>query len=482
LACLGGALQEAHIPYHIIDCLAEKIGWQSLKKKIEDINPNIVCVGENHALFSDESEKCFALAKACNPNIVTIAGGGHFAHLHENYLSKNYGIDYIVFGEGEITLVKLIQSLLEGKSTENIQGIAYRRENKIVRTKPRPLIDDLDSLPFPAFDSLPMQKYGANRYLFNPGGATLEHSRGCASDCHFCVWWTQMAKREESAAGDITLRPTWRTKSPERTLSEMEYLYNTHHKRFFVFVDGSWNISAEFNKRFSELIIKKNLSVEWFAFVRVDCLLRDEKTGILELMVKAGLRHVCIGIETTDDNKLKKMNKSFYNLNDTTRIYKIFREKYPQVFIQGTFIVGDQEETRESLWQRLELAKKLQLDHPAFHPLTPVPGTKLYQEAVSAGWLETTTWSDYDWATPVMSSKYLSRTEIAYEIYRMTRKLITPLWLIKGLLSPYQHKRNMYVWWLMVTLRIIFGDIRRTIGFLNPKHYQTLYEPTWYQK
>lgn len=481
LACLAGALRQADIEVEILDCLAEKIGWKKLTEKIKQINPDIVGIGENHALFAEEAARAFKLIKTINPKIITIAGGSHFTHLYKEYLSENY-LDLVVLGEGEITLVELIREIQKKEPRfSEVKGIAFKEQGRVVLTKPRELIKDLDALPFPAFDLLPMEQYGQSKFLFNPGGATLEHSRGCTSDCSFCVWWTQMAEVQE-LSGNRQLVPKWRTKSPQRTVAEIEYLYKNYNKKFFTFVDGSWNISAKFNKEFSELIIQKNLKIEWHAFLRVDCLLRDEAQGILALMVKAGLRHVCIGIETADDNKLKEMNKGFYNLNDTTRIYKIFKDKYPEVFIQGTFIVGDREETKESLWQRYDLAKKLALDHPAFHPITPVPGTKLYVEAVKHNWLETKNWNDYDWANPVMASKYLSREDIVYELYLINRKLIDLRWFIKGLFSKYAHKRNMYIWWFIVTLRIIFGDISRTLNPLKRENFTSLYKPKWYDK
>ena len=88
-----------------------------------------------------------------------------------------------------------------------MDGIAFGEGDEVVRTAPRKLIKDLDSLPIPAYDLLPMHLYGRSRYLFSPSGATMHHSRGCTSKCSFCAWWTTMADRKVDADGNEVLSP-----------------------------------------------------------------------------------------------------------------------------------------------------------------------------------------------------------------------------------------------------------------------------------
>lgn len=479
LSCLAAALRASGISVKPIDCVPLKMGWKSLHSTIKDENPDVVCVGDSESLYSNEAARAIKMAKEINPNIITIAGGAHFSNLAEESI-RQYPIDFIVRGEGEETLVELVKELSDTNPTFlKIKGIVFREGNNIIETQPRPLISNLDDLPIPAYDLMPMDEYGKSRFLFSPGGITIHHSRGCISNCSFCVWWVQMAEREVKD-NETIVQPRWRTKSVERTIEEIELLYYTYNKKCLIFVDDSWNIDPAWNNKFAETIFRKKLKLKWFAFMRADYLLRDEKLGIMEKLVKAGLSHISIGAERADNEDLSDLGKQCYNVDMVKEAMRMLRRKYPQVFRQVTFIVGIRNETKESMLQQLEYAKELQVDYPAFHAITPVPGTKLWEDAKRNGWLEVTDFSYYDWATPVMSSKYLDRYEIDELIYTLNKKYARTSWLLKGLFNKYSYKRDMYIWWVSVILRMFRDSI---LNFVNPfrlKNYVRLVKPKWY--
>ena len=106
-------------------------------------------------------------------------------------------------------------------------------------------------------------------------------------------------------------------------------------------------------------MLKSGMKTKWFAFMRADCLVRDEKNGILEKLVRAGLSHILIGVERAEDDTLSMLDKRFYTGGIAREAIEIFRTKYPEVFIQATFIVGVKEESPESLEKQLEMAKSL---------------------------------------------------------------------------------------------------------------------------
>ncbi|MGB9599736.1 MAG: hypothetical protein ACPL7I_04225, partial [Myxococcota bacterium] len=151
-------------------------------------------------------------------------------------------------------------------------------------------------------------------------------------------------------------------------------------------------------------------------------------------------------------------------------------------FLQGTFIVGHRGESRESLLALGEYAKRLGLDFPAFHPLTPVPGTIMYDEAITKGWLKDVDFEEFDWSTPVMDSEHLTREEILDLMAEITSDYIRPRWILKGLTSKYRYKRNMYLWWLLVSLKVGLRNIYMKMNPLDPKNYHILYKPSWYNK
>lgn len=464
----------------IIDCSPMKIGWKSLARELAGGRPDVVGVGENHALYAHESLRALRLVKELLPDTKTIAGGLHFANLVEDIMANGF-IDFLVRMEGERAFSELLKAIEGGGGFNDVRGIVFRENGAVRQNPPMPLIEDLDSLPFPAYDLLPMEKYGTSKYLFSPGGATIHHSRGCVGRCNFCAWWIQMAEVEEKD-GEYVYKPRWRTRSPEAVVEEIEVLAKKYNKRCLVFVDEFWNKDAKWNDAFSDLLIASKERVLWFAFVRADAILRDEELGIFERQVRSGLCHVAIGVERVENHELKKMGKPFYTENDTRRCFRILREKYPQVFRQGTFIVGVRDETRESMLAQAEFAKELRLDYPGYHPMTPVPGTALWSEAKENGWIEIDDFSYYDWLTPVISSVHLSRDEIEELTIELSRRSVSPGWFLRGITSRSAYKRNMYVWWLLVTMRQVFALLKRRLSPFarRGRGLTEMIKPPWY--
>ncbi len=479
LPCLAAVLRENKINVKVIDCLPLHIGWNSLAKIIKEEKPDVVGIGENHALFYNEAGKAFKIVKEINPQIITIGGGCHISNWARFALNE-YPIDFIVMREGEKTLLELVNAIERRETNyEKIDGIVFKRDDEIIETQPQKLIEDLDSLPIPAYDLLPMEKYGRSRFLFSPYGTTIHHSRGCISNCKFCAWWLQMAE-VAFKDGEKVLNPRWRTKSVDKTVEEIELLYNRYKKRCFVFVDEVWNLSPGWSNEFAEKMIRKKLKLQWMAFMRIDSILRDEELGIFEKLVKSGLCHVAIGVEREFDEELNEMGKNFYSLKKTKECFRLLKKKYPGVFRQGTFIVGLRNETKESMYNLLNYAKELELDYPGFHPITPLPGTELWKEAKENGWIEVDDFREYDFMTPVMSSYALTRRDIEELTIQINRKYVSIFWFLKGVFSKSKYKRNMYIWWLFVTIRIFWDSIKNFIFPFNRQIFTTLVKPRWY--
>lgn len=483
LPSLAAVLRENDIEVKAIDCMPLKMGWKSLEKEIEKEGPDVVGTGSSEALYSDEALKLIHLTKKINPEITTVLGGAHFSHFVEETL-ENHPVDFIVIGEGEYSFLELVkESEKKDPDFKRVNSLAYRKNNRVTITDPRPLIKDLDELPMPAYDLLPMKEYGKSKYLFHPGGTTIHHSRGCIGNCTFCICWKQMSERKKEN-NIVKYFPKWRTKSVKKTVDELEFLYKKYNKRGFVFTDDTWNIDPKWSERFAEEIKKRKIDINWFAFMRADFIVRDEKLGVLKKIVDSGLSHVCVGIERSFNEDLKLLNKN-YSTGNAKECFKILKEKYPQVFRQGTFIVGLRNETKESMMEQLKFAKELDLDFPAFHPLTPIPGTELWERALKEELMEIKDFRAFDWMTPVMSSKYLTRDEIEELIIKMNNTYVTPLRILKGVLSPYKYKRKMYKWFLMVGLRLVANialykmNINRH-GENEEPGFIKMVKPAWY--
>lgn len=466
----------------VVDCMPLHIGWKSLFDVVKDYRPHVIGCGENHALYATEALRFFELCKQAAPEAITIAGGGHFTNLAHRYTS-NYNIDLICIGEGEGTFAQLLREIDSGNPNfHKIDGIAFDEGGEMIQTKPAKLIQNLDDIPKPAYDLMPMHLYGKSRYLFSPGGTTLHHSRGCTSKCSFCAWWTTMADRKILDDGTVKLSPRWRTKSVDRMMEEIEDLYYQYGKRSYVWVDESWNIDPKFNYEFSQRMIKSGMKTKWMTFMRADCVVRDHEKGILEDQIRAGLSHILIGVERAEDDNLKGLDKRFYTGGVARRAVEIFKKHYPEVFIQCTFIVGVKEEDQKTLQLQVDMAKELDVDFPAFHPITPVPGTPIYDDAIRNGHITEEDFDNFDWLTPVLDSEYMSKDEIAWELYKMNKQFVNRKWLLRGLFSKVDYKRDMYIWFTKVSAKMALEAIKNRINPFNVEHYQSLVKPAWYDQ
>lgn len=484
---LGAAARQAGHQVTLLDCMPLKMGWESLDRAIRKIEPDAVLCGDSETMYAHESGRVFQLAKSIDPGIVTIAGGVHFANSEKDAFSR-YPIDVIVRGEGEITVPELVRTLETKGDLGKVAGLTLPAgKGGVLRTADRPLIDDLDTLPFPAYDLLPMEKYGTARYLFSPGGVTIHHSRGCINNCTYCACWLQMATHGSGRSKE-KIFPRWRTRSVIPVVDEMEVLARKYGKLCQVFVDDVWNADPAWADRFADELIKRGLGVNWFAFMRADHMIRDDASGLFQKLIASGLTHICVGLERADTDELESLQKKNIDVEQVNRVVPLLRKKYPSLFLQTTFIVGLRQDTAESMDRLLRYVEKLDPDYPAFHPITPVPGTELWKEATRKRWLKITDFARYDWMTPVMETEAMTTEELEDKIWEMNSQyLMRPIRLLKGILSPHTYRRRMYLWWLIVSLRVGFDYVfdriwpSRSIGHkVALSEYVGMLKPDWY--
>lgn len=486
LVCLGACAIQAGHDVTLLDCMPLKIGWTKLADIIKRKNPEVVLCGDSETMFAHESGRVFQLAKSLNPSIFTVAGGVHFSFAADDAFAK-YPIDAIVRGEGESTLVDLLSALETKKSLANVPGLALPgSDGKANYTGPRELIENLDDLPFPAYDRMPMEKYGTARYLFSPGGVTIHHSRGCTSGCNYCACWLQMAGNTNNNPNNAPT-PRWRTRSVLPVVDEMEILAKKYNKHCQVFVDDVWNADPNWSDAFADELIRRNLDINWFAFMRVDHLIRDEKSLLFEKLIASGLRHICVGLERAKTEELDDLGKQNISIDHVNQIIPKLRKKYPKLFLQTTFIVGLKQDSNESLEQLLTYVEKLDPDYPAFHPITPVPGTKMWDIVQKKDWLEIRDFARYDWMTPVMGTDTMTRGQLEAKIWNMNSRYMRLGRVLRGIFSPYSYRRRMYIWWLMVSIRVgwdylveRFWPGRSTMGKIALSKYVGMVKPDWY--
>lgn len=371
-ASMASALREAmpDLSVAILDAPALCMGWRSLEEEMRRLQPAYVGIGEE-AVSCAEGLRLARLAK--NMHARVIAGGCFFSHVSSETISTRL-VDVVVHGEGEITVVALVQALRSGRGANlhQVPGISFADGDEIIHTAPRPLISDLDQLPFPAYDLLPVSCYGHGSRN-HPDLAAIELGRGCVGSCTFCILWRQMGQYRGS-----TLHPMLRTKSPERLLEEIRILTGRFHRRYLGWVDPCFNADPQIPGRLAELMLKKNLHIGQSAWVRADAVVRDASSGALARCVRSGLNEVYLGIERSDGATLNALNKTV-NPNFNRQALQILARDYPEVFTVGSFIYGLPGDTLETVRNLRRFAWKLSLDYPFFIPLTPLPGTPYWR-------------------------------------------------------------------------------------------------------
>ncbi|MCG2712344.1 MAG: B12-binding domain-containing radical SAM protein [Candidatus Omnitrophica bacterium] len=476
----------------IIDCAPLKIGWERLAQMVKEENPDFIGAGEE-ALYHHEAVKLFQIAKGYNKHVVTIAGGHYFSWMVEKSL-REYSVDIIVRFEGEETIVSLMDALLNNRDLSTVEGIAFKRGEQIVKTSLRPYIKNLDDLPVPAFDLMPMMDY-AKKGIFWPVSATIEGSRGCIDTCSYCALWTYWGnqKKHDIENGELEVTPFYRQKSVARVMEEVDILCRKYKRRLLLWADPTFNVNPKWTNELCDEILKREYKVEHWVFLRADFALRDAKLGVLDKMVRAGFVHPLFGVERSCAQEWTQLKKHNYKKDSVREVFHILRDKHPEVFRQATFVTSFPFDTEKSMMNLAKYAIDIDCDFPVFHPITPTPGTYLYEDMVKENYLEEKDLKEAYWEYPLLKNDNgLTRKKMA-EINRKIQIIsifCNPKTLLKGIFSPYAGKRFRYREVLrtlflkvMAIISLIFKEKvlrRKNKGPIPRSLFFILEKPEWY--
>jgi radical SAM superfamily enzyme YgiQ (UPF0313 family) len=284
--------------------------------------------------------------------------GGPHPSIFKEALLEEPSIDFVVYGEGEDTLVELAQALEGERSLDGIAGICWRRQKQPVQNPPRAAIANLDALPFPARHLLRLEDYP----LRAPDGslmATFITSRGCPYDCSFCY---------KGLFGR-----TYRQRSVANVIQEMKEVMQSYQIRNFYFIDDIFTLNQKWLNDFTQSIIREGLDIRWKCLARVDRV----NPHVLRQMWQAGCREVHYGIESGDEGILRNISKSL-SLSQVREAVASTRQA--GMLVKGYFMLGLPEDTEETIHKTVDLAGKLGLDEAMFSLTTPFPGTRLWQD------------------------------------------------------------------------------------------------------
>jgi anaerobic magnesium-protoporphyrin IX monomethyl ester cyclase len=366
---LAAVLKEKGVEVSVLDQAAKGLTIRETVSWIRAENPDVLgfstfaTSGRTAALISNEVKKE-------NPN-VTIVFGNYYATFNpERILRKYPSVDIIVRGEGEQTVVDLVNCFENRGRLKDVLGISFRNGSNVASTGERPLIQDLDCLPFPD-RSLIDETYhsvivGAN--VAPRKFTSLVSSRGCVYRCRFCCC-TQFARNR------------WRPRSVKNTLEELCFLASEGYEQF-VFVDDSFTANPKNVIRLCREMRKERLDMEWICEGRVD----NASYQLFWETAKAGCRILYFGIESANQRILDYYNKRITPEQSKTAV-RTARRAGADVIV-GSFIVGAPDETRKEIQNTIEFANKIPIDLPQFNILGVFPGTDIWNELEAKGILK----------------------------------------------------------------------------------------------
>ena len=311
--------------------------------------------------------------KVKEQKIPVIMGGPHVTFMEEEAL-KSGAVDYVVRGEGEYSMLNLVAHLSSGDDVKDVTGISYLKSGDIIRNPSRQLIADLDALPLPARELLPMNKYTVK--LDGRRATSVITSRGCPFNCSFC-----------SSSELFGLK--WRAREPEAIVDEVEEVKKRYGIDSILFMDDNFTLNPDRTIRICEQMNHRALNIRWWCFSRVDTIAKHE--DMVQSMADAGVREVFVGVENPNQEVLDSYKKGI-TADISYRAIQILR-KYKIRSMAG-FIIGELNETMEMIKDTIKFAIKLNPDIAQFSILTPYPGTRLFESV--KGNLLTRDWAFYD--------------------------------------------------------------------------------------
>ncbi len=336
--------QRSDLKFELLDT---RIATQKEENAFFDSQFDVIGITASAQTFSEALEHTLKIG-AQHPDTIIVLGGSYVSTLKAEILEK-HPFHYAIFGEGEEAFVGLIECIEGKRAFQDVDGLIYRDGNKVVENSRRRVIPELDSIPFPAYDLFKMDRYGQHRMIT---------SRGCPYQCVFCnshsIWTNK-----------------WRKRTAKNILDEIDLLAKSFDMKSFIFNDDSFNIDLKRVEEVCDALIEKKTGIIWTTSIRVD---RITKT-VAEKLKEAGCYVVNIGIESANNDVLKRIKKS----NTKEKIYEgIQTLRAAGLEVMGQFMIGNPGDTLETIKESIEFAKNSNLTTAEFYTALPYQDSPLW--------------------------------------------------------------------------------------------------------
>lgn len=436
IAYLAAVLENKGHRVSIIDAFAEMLDINTLEERIKAFSPEIIGITGMTPVI-DNAFRAANVARRYAPHI--IMGGPHVSVVGNRIFEQCPDIDYAIQGEGEMSLSLLLEVLEFNKDISKVPGLITRE----FENPPAPFVDDLDTLPFPARHLLPNEKY---RYILSSGRVTtMFTSRGCPYHCVFC---------DKAVFGS-----KWRGRSAMNVLAEIELVNKDFRIDSIIFYDDLFTLKKERVKEICKGIIGRGLRIEWKCEGRVNMV--DEET--LGWMKKAGCSMIAYGVESGNQKGLDYLNKGI-KVEQIKRAFELTRKA--GIKPMAYFVLGIPIETFEDELRTIEFAKEIRPAYAQFSVLSPIPGTRLYDDAVNMGWyreVDAQNPMDKDLKRPAIINENWDEKKLNKILKEAHRRFYLSPWYIVERLKEIRNLRE-FVRKAMVGLKLLRWYIKDSRG------------------
>jgi len=394
LCYLASVLEKEGVEVVILDCFEQGYATETsegadnvrcgltdeqIERRIRDFAPDFVGVSILFSLAAQNAYRVCEIAKRVSTDIRVVVGGHHPSFLADRMLRKHECIDYVVLGEGEYALRDLVRKHLRNdRDLSDIDGLAYRGDDRIEVNPKTRWIGDLDEIPFPARHLCNVSRYfdidlpqsgragrkGMSRSL------TVISSRGCPRKCVFCGTVHLWGRR-------------YRMRSPENFVAELEFLKQTYDLQEFQLQDDNFTFNRNRVMKILDLIIEKKLNLQWCTPQGTDVMTLDRE--MILKMKQSGCREITLAIESGDESVTREIIGKPIKLDHVRKVVGWLKEA--RILTQGFFIIGLPGETKIAIEKTLRFAESLDLDRAQVFLATPLPGTKLHEISSEKGYL-----------------------------------------------------------------------------------------------
>ena len=450
LVYLAGALRNSGYEVEIYDAMTKFDSHEDIARHIKNRQPDVVATGGFTATVND-CVKLLASAKEIDENIVTVLGGVHPTFCYHDILTANRSVDYIVIGEGEVTLAEVLDCHFAHDNPEKVKGLAWRAEDSVMASKPREFISDLDSLT-PAWDLIDWPLY---TYRPTPGStlAVVSFARGCVSKCSFC-------------SQQLFWQASWRARSPRSLVAELRTLKTDYGVDVVMIADESPATDGRIWRDLLNQLAQEDLGIEILMETRVVDVVRDE--AIMDLYRKAGIVHVYVGVESGSPDTLARFNKDI-KVEQSKQAIELINKA--GMISETSFVLGMPEDTAKTIKWTGELAQYYNPDLAFFLAIAPWPYSDIYEELKP--YIEVWDYSAYNLIEPIIKPRSMSRADVSKELIKAFRGFYLNKMKNLSQMSKFKQDYMMAVAKLLAEHSYLAGKMKMP-GKLHDKLFETM--------